>query len=91
MVTPQIFSSFTAAEERSSKEDLVGRNDMTSLIGLLGKWPLIRQIRERADGTGLEAMSEKILAMHARIDDARVARSVRSYCGTSTSRRKFCS
>jgi hypothetical protein len=43
---------------------------MTSLTGLLSKWPLIRQIRERTDGTGLEAMSDKTCAMHARIDDA---------------------
>jgi hypothetical protein len=28
------------------------------LIGLLSGWPLIRQIRDGADGTGLEAMSE---------------------------------
>jgi formate dehydrogenase major subunit len=54
---------------------------MTSLTGLLSKWPLIRQIRERADGTGLEAMSDKTRAMHARIDGAEVARSVCPYCG----------
>ena len=46
---------------------------MTSLTGLLGKWPLIRHIRERADGTGLEAMSDKTHAMRARIDGAQVA------------------
>jgi hypothetical protein len=27
---------------------------MQSFTGLLFKWPLIRQTRERADGTGLE-------------------------------------
>src|SRR5438477_12404026 len=54
---------------------------MASLTGLLGKWPLIRQIREHADGTGLEAMSDKTRAMHARIDGAEVARSVCPYCG----------
>ena len=54
---------------------------MASLTGLLGKWPLIRQIREYADGTGLEAMSDKTRAMHARIDGAEVARSVCPYCG----------
>jgi formate dehydrogenase major subunit len=54
---------------------------MPSLTGLLLKWPLIRQIRERADGTGLEAMSDKTRAMHARIDDAQVARSICPYCG----------
>jgi hypothetical protein len=43
---------------------------MTSLTGLLSKWPLIRQIRERTDGTGLEAMSDKTCATRARIDDA---------------------
>src|SRR2546422_11627646 len=54
---------------------------MTSLAGLLSKWPLIRQIRERADGTGLEAMSDKTRAMHARIDGAEVTRSICPYCG----------
>ena len=54
---------------------------MGSLTGLLSKWPLVRQIRERADGTGLEAMSDKTRAMHARIDDAQVARSICPYCG----------
>src|SRR3979411_1465110 len=54
---------------------------MTSLTELLSKWPLIRQIREQVDGTGLEAMSEKTRAMHARIDGAQVARSICPYCG----------
>src|SRR5213083_256087 len=54
---------------------------MASLNGLLGKWPLIRQIRECKDGTGLESMSDKTRAMHARIDGAEVARSVCPYCG----------
>src|SRR6202158_3759898 len=54
---------------------------MATLTGLLSKGPLIRQIRERSDGTGLEAMSDKTHAMHARIDDAQVARSVCPYCG----------
>src|SRR5436190_21974241 len=54
---------------------------MTSLSALLSKWPLVRQIRERADGTGLEAMSDKTRAMHARTDDAEVARSICPYCG----------
>jgi hypothetical protein len=33
---------------------------MMSLTALLSKWPLIRQIREWVDGTGLESMSDKI-------------------------------
>ena len=44
---------------------------MTSLTALLSRWPLIRQIRRRADGTGLEAMSDKTRAMHARTDGAK--------------------
>jgi formate dehydrogenase major subunit len=54
---------------------------MTSLTALLSKWPLVRQIRERKDGTGQEAMSEKTRAMHARTDEAQVARSICPYCG----------
>ena len=54
---------------------------MMSLTTLLSKWPLIRQIRERTGGTGLEAMSDKMHAMHARIDDAQVARSICPYRG----------
>ena len=54
---------------------------MEIMFGLLSKWPLVRQIRERKDGTGLESMSDKTRAMHARIDDAKVARSICPYCG----------
>src|SRR5438034_5886133 len=51
------------------------------MFSFLSKWPLVRQIRERKDGTGLESMSDKTRAMHARIDDAQVARSICPYCG----------
>jgi formate dehydrogenase major subunit len=54
---------------------------MATLGDLLSKWPLVRQIREHKDGTGLESMSDKTRAMHARIDDAQVARSICPYCG----------
>jgi formate dehydrogenase major subunit len=54
---------------------------MEIMFALLSKWPLVRQIRERKDGTGLESMSDKTRAMHARIDDAKVARSICPYCG----------
>src|SRR5256885_2091689 len=54
---------------------------MTSFGALLSKWPLVRQIREGKDGTGLESMSDKTRGMHARIDGAEVARSVCPYCG----------
>ncbi len=53
---------------------------MPSLTGLLAKWPLLRQIRQRKDGTGQEAMSDQTRAMHARTDGAEVARSICPYC-----------
>jgi formate dehydrogenase major subunit len=52
-----------------------------SLAALISKWPLLRQIRERKDGTGVESMSDKTRAMHARIDGAKIARSICPYCG----------
>jgi len=51
------------------------------MFSFLSKWPLVRQIRERKDGTGPESMSDRTRAMHARIDDAKVARSICPYCG----------
>ena len=54
---------------------------MSSLAALLAKWPLVRQIRERKDGTGVEAMSDKTRASHARTDGANVARSICPFCG----------
>jgi len=51
------------------------------MTGLLFKWPLVRQIRERKGGTGLESMSDKTRAMRARTDNADVARSICPYCG----------
>jgi formate dehydrogenase major subunit len=54
---------------------------MLEMFAWLSKWPLVRQIREHKDGTGPEAMSEKTHAMHARIDEAQVARSICPYCG----------
>ena len=47
----------------------------------LWRWPLLRQIRYRSRGTGVECASPKTRALHARIDDAQVARSVCPYCG----------
>src|SRR5437667_1312605 len=54
---------------------------MTSLTALLSQWRGVRQIRGRKDGTGLEAMSQKTRAMHARTEYAQVARSICPYCG----------
>jgi formate dehydrogenase major subunit len=56
-------------------------DEMTLMLARLLEWPLVRQILEGKDGTGVEAMSEKTRAMHARIDDAQLARSICPYCG----------
>jgi formate dehydrogenase major subunit len=51
------------------------------LAELLLKWPLIRQLRTGADGTGVESMSEATHALRPKTDDTDVARSICPYCG----------
>jgi formate dehydrogenase major subunit len=51
------------------------------LAELLLKWPLVRQLRDRADGTGPEAMSSRTLTLRPKTDGASVARSICPYCG----------
>ena len=51
------------------------------ILSLLLRWPLLRQIVRRADGTGREAMSERTLSLGARITGGSTARSVCPYCG----------
>ena len=51
------------------------------LAELLLKWPLIRQLKTGADGTGVEAMSEATRELRPKNADAEVARSICPYCG----------
>jgi formate dehydrogenase major subunit len=51
------------------------------LAELLLKWPLIRQLKTGADGTGVEAMSEATHALRPKNEEASVARSICPYCG----------
>src|SRR5262245_16139690 len=51
------------------------------MFSLLSKWPLVRQIRERKDGTGVESMSDRARALRARTDNTEVARSICQYFG----------
>jgi len=51
------------------------------LAELLLKWPLIRQLRDRTDGTGPEAMSGRTLMLGAKTNDAKIAKSICPYCG----------
>jgi formate dehydrogenase major subunit len=47
---------------------------------LFMRWPLVRQILTRTDGTGLEAMSETTRTLVPKNQEAQVARSVCPYC-----------
>ena len=47
---------------------------------LLMRWPVIRQILTRSDGTGPEAMSERTVSLAPKHHGAQVARSVCPYC-----------
>jgi formate dehydrogenase major subunit len=44
------------------------------------RWPVIRQILHRADGTGVEAMTERTSTLCPKNEGAQVARSVCPYC-----------
>jgi formate dehydrogenase major subunit len=47
----------------------------------LNRWPLVRQLRARADGTGPEAMSDATRRLQPRTAGATVTRSICPYCG----------
>ncbi len=51
------------------------------MLSRLLDWPLLRQIREGADGTGPEAFSPATREVVDRREDAEVSRSVCPYCG----------
>jgi formate dehydrogenase major subunit len=51
------------------------------MLDLFARWPLLRQLISGGDGTGVEAMSERTLALGPRHDGASVARSICPYCG----------
>ena|SRR5215472_13076530 len=53
---------------------------MATITNLLKSWPVIRQIMNRADGTGPEAMSTRTQELRARNHDAQVSHSVCPYC-----------
>ncbi len=50
------------------------------LAELLLRWPLIRQLRGKSDGTGVDAMSDVTRSLRMKNDGASVARSVCPYC-----------
>jgi len=59
------------------------------LTELLSRWPLIQQIRTGADGTGVEAMSERTRNLRPKTDGAQVAKSICPYCGVGCGQLAF--
>jgi formate dehydrogenase major subunit len=47
----------------------------------LSHWPLIRQCQTGANGTGVEAMTDRTRNLRTKTNDAEVARSICPYCG----------
>lgn len=47
---------------------------------LLARWPLLRQIKTGADGTGPESMSDRTRTLQTKHHGAEVARSICPYC-----------
>jgi formate dehydrogenase major subunit len=50
------------------------------LAELLLRWPLVRQLRAKSDGTGSDAMSDATRALRRKNDGAAVTRSICPYC-----------
>jgi formate dehydrogenase major subunit len=59
------------------------------LTDLLSNWPLLKQIRTGADGTGPEVMSEHTRHLKPKFDGAHVARSICPYCGVGCGQLAF--
>jgi formate dehydrogenase major subunit len=58
-----------------------------SLFSRLSDWPLLRQLRTRSDGTGVESMSARTRELSARTEGVQMARSVCPYCGVGCAQR----
>ncbi len=56
---------------------------------LFERWPLIRQIQTRSDGTGPEAMSHRTKTLLPRNQDAKFTRSICPYCGVGCGQMVF--
>lgn len=52
-----------------------------SLRNLISRWPLLKQIATGGDGTGVEAMTARTIALAPRNEAADVSRSICPYCG----------
>ena len=50
-------------------------------VKFLSRWPLIQQLRNGSDGTGVEAMTEHTRNLQPKTSGAEVSRSICPYCG----------
>jgi formate dehydrogenase major subunit len=50
------------------------------VLDLLWRWPVVRQLASGADGTGVEAMTDRTLGLRPRHEGAEAARSICPYC-----------
>ena len=57
-----------------------GASQKGMLSDLLSRWPVIRQLKARSDGTSADAMSERTRQLRPKNGGAEVARSVCPYC-----------
>jgi formate dehydrogenase major subunit len=58
----------------------LGRLEVQMIKEFALRWPLMRQILQGGDGTGVEAMSEQTRDLRPKNEGAKVARSVCPYC-----------
>lgn len=56
---------------------------------MLGRWPLIQQLRTGSDGTGADVMTEATRRLRPRHEGADVARSICPYCGVGCGQLAF--
>jgi len=75
-----VFSNLDAAATLQHDNPVPSYAPVT-LRNLISRWPLLRQIATGSDGTGIEAMTDRTLALRPRNEGADVARSVCPYCG----------
>jgi len=59
------------------------------LKDLLSRWPLIKQIQNGSDGTGVESMSDATRNLRPKHDGSQVTRSICPYCAVGCGQRVY--
>jgi formate dehydrogenase major subunit len=84
-------SQFVLAFRATSvcRADSQQRRGSLMLKDLLSRWPVVRQLQNGSDGTGVEAMSGKTRDLLPKNFGAEVARSICPYCGVGCGQLAF--